>query len=222
VIEQKPLIHWDAIANQLLTLKYPIHFFDFETLNPAIPKFQGLKPYEQFPFQYSCYILHEDGLVEHREHLHTNTTDPRPELIQHLISDIASQGSVIVYHQSFEERVLKKLMRDFPEFAEPIQSIIERLWDLEVIFKQYYFHPDFQGSTSLKKVLPVLIPSLSYESLAISKGNQAQTVWEAMILASDPLEQQALINDLLDYCQLDTIAMLKLYEELTSRSLSEL
>jgi hypothetical protein len=215
VIEDQPIVDWDAIAASLSTLTYPIHFFDFETLNPAIPRFKGLKPYEQFPFQYSCHILHADGSEEHREFLHTDSTDPRPELIQALIEDIAATGSVMVYHQSFEERILRKLMRDFPKFEHKIDAIVTRLWDLELIFKRFYFHPDFQGSTSLKKVLPVIIPTLNYEALTISKGDHAQIVWEAMILERDPYEKQALINHLLDYCQLDTLAMLKLYQELT-------
>lgn len=99
------------VAASLTELVYPIHFFDFEAQNPAIPRFDGLKPYEQFPFQYSCHTLHEDGQVEHREYLHTDISDPRPALIAALANHIAPTGSVIVYHQSFEASPLRKFTK---------------------------------------------------------------------------------------------------------------
>lgn len=210
----QPIINREAIANSLAQLEYPIHFFDFEAQNPAIPRFDGLKPYEQFPFQYSCHILQADGSVKHCEYLHTDQSDPRPSLIAALTTDIASTGSVIVYHKSFEASLLRKLAQDFPQYAPELEAIANRLWDLEDVFKYHYKHPSFRGSTSIKNVLPVLVPSLSYKSLSVQRGDQAQTIWESMIGCSDPIEKQRLIDDLCAYCRLDTLAMVEIYREL--------
>ncbi len=214
VFSNQPVVNTAAIATSLAELTYPIHFFDFEAQNPAIPRFDGLKSYEQFPFQYSCHVLHEHGHVEHREYLHTDTSDPRPPLVTALVSDIAPLGSVIVYHQSFEASLLRKLAQAFPAYALQLESIATRLWDLEDIFKYHYKHPDFRGSTSSKKVLPVLVPSLSYTTSTIQRGDQAQTVWEAMIACTNQTEKQGLVDDLYAYCQLDTLAMVEIYRSL--------
>ncbi|MBW4583356.1 MAG: DUF2779 domain-containing protein [Tildeniella nuda ZEHNDER 1965/U140] len=179
-----------------------------------MPRFDGLKPYEQFPFQYSCHILHAKGQVEHREYLHTDTSDSRAPLVVALVSDIAPAGSVIVYHQSFEASLLRKLAQAFPAYAFQLESIATRLWDLEDIFKHHYKHPDCRGSTSIKNVLPVLVPSLSYKTLTIQRGDQAQTVWETMIPCTNQTEKQGLANDLCAYCQLDTLAMVEIYRSL--------
>ena len=215
VLSSQTVVGRVAIAASLTELVYPIHFFDFEAQNPAIPRFDGLKPYEQFPFQYSCHTLHEDGQVEHREYLHTDTSDPRPALIAALTNDITPIGSVIVYHQSFEASLLRKLAQAFPDYAVQLESIATRLWDLEDVFKKHYKHPDFRGSTSIKNVLPILVPALSYKTLSVQRGDQAQTVWDEMILCTDSAQKTQLIADLKAYCQLDTLAMVEIYKTLT-------
>ena len=214
VLSNQPVVDTAAIAASLTELTYPVHFFDFESQNPAVPRFDGLKPYEQFPFQYSCHVLHEGGQVEHREYLHTDTSDPRPSLIAALAADIAAIGSVIVYHQSFEASLLRKLAQAFPDYALRLESIANRLWDLEDIFKKHYRHPAFRGSTSIKNVLPTLVPALSYKTLAVQRGDQAQTVWDEMILCANSVKKTQLIADLRAYCQLDTLAMVAIHETL--------
>ncbi len=214
MLNNQPVVDRVASAASLAELTYPIHFFDFEAQNPAIPRFDGLKPYEQFPFQYSCHILHEHGHVEHREYLHTDTSDPRPPLVVALTSDIAPVGSVIVYHQSFEASLLRKLAQAFPAYALQLEAIATRLWDLEDIFKHHYKHPDCRGSTSIKNVLPILVPTLSYKTLAVQRGDQAQTVWDEMIQCADSAQKTQLIADLRAYCQLDTFAMVALHKTL--------
>jgi hypothetical protein len=217
VRSNQPVIDWGAIAAELTKLEYPIHFFDFETQSPAIPRFDGLRPYEQFPFQYSCHILHSDRSVEHREYLHIDQSNPKPTLVAALTRDIAASGSVVVYHQSFEASILRKLAASFPESARQLEAIGDRLWDLETIFKYHYRHPDFRGSTSIKNILPVLVPTLSYKTLAIQRGDQAQTIWETMIACTDPQKQQDLIDDLYAYCRLDTLAMVEIYRSLLAQ-----
>lgn len=216
VLSNQPAIDQNAIARSLTQLEYPIHFFDFEAQNPAIPRFNGLKPYEQFPFQYSCHILGADGSIEHREYLHINQSDPRPALIAALTTDISPTGSVVVYHKSFEASLLRKLAKDFPQYAPQLEAIANRLWDLEDIFKYHYKHPGFRGSTSIKNVLPVLVPNLSYKTLNVQRGDQAQTIWEEMIACTDPIEKQRLVDDLRAYCQLDTLAMVEIHRSLVN------
>ncbi len=211
---QQPVIAQAAIAASLAALAYPIHFFDFESQSQAIPTFGGLKPYEQLPFQYSCHSLHEDGRVEHRAYLHMDSSDPRPTLIDALLADIAPTGSIVVYHQSFEASLLRQLAQTFPTHAIHLEAIVARLWDLEVIFKQHYKHPAFRGSTSIKRVLPVLVPSLSYNALTVQRGDQAQTIWEQLLCCTDGATKTQLMEDLKAYCHLDTLAMVELYKAL--------
>lgn len=106
-------INQDGIRDKFSQLEYPLYFFDFETINPAIPRFQGLQPYQQFPFQYSCHILHENGELEYHTYLHENDTDPREIIIQSLLETLGKQGSVVVYNKSFEAQILKQLAENF-------------------------------------------------------------------------------------------------------------
>ena len=214
VLNDQPEIDNEAIRDRLFELKCPIHFFDFEASNPAVPRFEGLKPFRHFPFQYSCHILQSDGSLTHHEYLHTDETDPRLPLVESLLNSISEVGSVVVYHARFERRILKDLDQSFCRHSEALQSIISRLWDQELIFKRHYKHPEFYGSTSLKYVLPVLVPCLSYEDLDIQEGNDAQAVWEAMIKTTDEEEKSNMINDLKAYCTMDTLAMVKIHKAL--------
>jgi hypothetical protein len=218
VLNNEPSIDRKAIHATLSNLTYPLHFFDVETHNPAIPRFNNLKPYEQFLFQYSCHILHADGNLTHYEYLHTEPSDPRLPIAQALTRHIGSTGSVIVYHMSFESARLKKLAEDLPEYAEQLESIVARLWDQEEIFKKHYRHPDFHGSTSIKKALPVLVPTLSYNDLAVKRGDEAQTIWDAILTTANGQEKNQMIADLKAYCQLDTLAMVEIHRKLLQLS----
>ena len=214
VLDDQPEIDNEAIKRQLSDLEYPIHFFDFETYNPAVPRFQGLSPYQQFPFQYSCHILQPDGVVTHHEYLHTDPTDPKLPLVESLLDHISNVGSVIVYSASFECGILEDLARSFPEHSAALQSIISRLWDQLAIFRNHYKHPGFGGSNSLKNVLPVLVPSLSYQNLDIQEGEDAQAVWDLMIKATSEEEKSDMIRHLKTYCKMDTLAMVKIHKAL--------
>ena len=221
VLNDQPEIDDEAIRQLLSELEYPIHFFDFETSNPAIPRFEGLSPYQQFPFQYSCHILQADDSLTHHEYLHTDTTDPRLPLVESLLNHISDVGSVVVYYAPFERRILKDLAQSFPEHFATLQSIISRLWDQLEIFKEHYKHPRFGGSNSLKNVLPVLVPSLSYQSLDIQEGGDAQVVWEVMISTTNEEARDNMINDLRAYCEMDTFATVKIHKALV-RQVNEL
>ena len=214
VLNNQPEIDNEAIRDPLSELEYPIHFFDFETSNPAVPRFEGLRSYQQFPFQYSCHILQSDGSLTHHEYLHTDTTDTRLPLLESLLNHISDVGSVVVYSASFERRVLEDLAQFFPEHSTALQSIISRLWDQLVIFRDHYKHPGFYGSNSLKAVLPVLVPCLSYEDLDIQEGNDAQAVWNMMIKTTNEEVRDNMINNLKAYCKMDTLATVKIHKAL--------
>ena len=214
VLNNQPEINSEAIRDKLSELEYPIYFFDFEASNPAVPRFRGLKSFQHFPFQYSCHILQSDGSLTHHEYLHTDTTDPRLPLIESLLNHISDVGSVVVYYASFECRILKGLAQSFPEHSEVLQSIICRLWDQLEIFRDYYKHPGFRGSNSLKYVLPVLAPTLSYQDLDIQEGNDAQAVWNEMIQTTNEEARSNMINNLKAYCKMDTLAMVGIHKAL--------
>ncbi|MEN9216448.1 MAG: DUF2779 domain-containing protein [Gloeomargarita sp. HHBFW_bins_162] len=208
-------INPDGIKELMSQLTYPLYFFDFEAANPAIPRFNGVRPYQRIPFQFSCHILTEEGELTHHEYLHTDREDPRPPLIQALVQTIGEQGSVIVYNQGYEKSVLKELAVLMPEFADHLQSIVHRLWDQMAIFQNHYQHPNFLGSVSLKKVLPVLVPNLSYKELAINQGDMAKNRWEEAIHSPDLVLQAQTWQELREYCYQDTLAMVEIHRHLT-------
>ena len=218
VLENKPTIDSTAIRQELANLQYPIHFLDFETDSPAIPRFDGFKVYEEFPFQYSCHVLQADSVVTHHEYLHTDITDPRLPLLKSLLAHIADCGSIVVYNLSLERRILRGLTESFPECTPALQSIIERLWDQLTILRKHYEHPDFCGSKSLKTVLPVLVPSLSYKLLDIQEGGDAPAVWNMMLSTNNEPERQEWNRRLRAYCKLDTLAMVEIHKVLEEKS----
>lgn len=213
-IEERVEIDYAAIANELGQLEYPLHFLDFETINPAVPVYDGCWPYQHVPFQYSCHILYEDGTLEHTGFLHTGTDDPRPFLLDQLIDDIQPEGNIVVYYKPFEAGRLQELADVFSTYRPYLEGIIARLWDQLGIFKRHYRHYQFNGSNSLKSVLPVVVPHLSYDILDVQNGEAAQEAWEQLINSVDTRERQQLEKSLLAYCHLDTVAMVEIHHHL--------
>lgn len=213
-LNPRPEIDLEGIRTSLSTLKYPLHFFDFETCSPIIPTFEGLKPCSHFPFQYSCHVLQENGELCHYEYLHEDQSDPRPILIESLLNHIGETGSVIVYYATFERSRLQELAQVFPQYGVRLRGIIDRLWDQLDVFKHHYKHPDFNGSNSIKKVLPVLVPHLSYQNLGVQRGDDAQTAWRTLLKTPNPAERLRLLKDLREYCKMDTLAMVEIYKVL--------
>ena len=216
--EQVVRIDRAAIAAQLRHLAYPLHFFDFEAISPAVPVYGGTAPYQQVPFQYSCHILHADGRLEHRQFLHTTADDPRPALVAQLVQDVGPTGQVVVYSQTFEKERLKELAAVFPEYRAALEGIIGRLWDQLALIRTHYQHYQFNGSNSLKSVLPVLAPHLSYRPLAIQNGGEAQVAWAALLHTAEGEARAKLAQDLLAYCHLDTLAMVAIHHHLVQEA----
>ena len=215
---QKPIVDWNGIDGELGKLKYPLYFLDFETDGPAVPRYDGLHPYEQFPFLYSCHVLDEKGNLEHYEYLHESDSDPRQPLSESLTKTIGESGSVIAYNAGFEKGVMSRLAQWYPEYTESLQSIIDRLWDQLNIFRNFYIDYEFRGSNSLKDVLPVIVRSMSYDNLAVGDGTEAQVAWNEMIRLKNGDEKNKLNCNLKEYCGQDTLAMVEIHNVLTRQS----
>jgi hypothetical protein len=215
-ITGKPHIMRDAIELFLKELVYPIYYFDFETMMSAVPMYDNSRTYQQIPFQYSVHIQPNVGeKCEHLEFLPqvavgVDSPDPREELLVQMLVDLGTQGSIMAYHASFEISRIKELARDFPKYAEPLLDLNERMVDLEIPFRRrWYATKEMQGRSSIKKVLPALVPELSYADLAIHEGGTASSTYLAMhrgVYAGDYAKTR---QDLLDYCKLDTFAMVQ-------------
>jgi len=216
----QPLIHPEMIKEELDQLVYPQYYLDYETISTAIPMFDGCKPYQQVPFQYSLHVLREaGGKLEHYEYLaREGNANPIPALLAQMRSEIGDTGSVIVWYKPFETTRNKEMAKMYPEYADFLTSVNERVYDLMDIFsKQYHVHPLFLGKTSIKYVLPVLVPELSYKSMEIQNGGIACLRWFQMATGAVPREQgDTIYRSLLKYCELDTLAMYKIYEHLLS------
>ena len=154
---KKPIIDLMAIKNELSSLSYPLYFLDYETYPSAIPLFNGYKPYQHIPFQFSLHILNEpNGELSHFGYLHQEATDPSQAIITELRKIIGPEGRIIVWHKSFERDRNKELAERNPEHVDFFDDLNDRLYDLEDIFKkQFHVHHGFRGKTSIKKILPV-------------------------------------------------------------------
>lgn len=208
-----------AIRAELAKLVYPLYFFDFETIDYAIPSFAGCAPYQPVPFQYSCHILTADGKLTHCDYLHTSAGERRrssPPPAETLLTHIGATGHVVGYNISFERGVLNRLADQFPEHAEQLRAIADRLWDLLPILQRHYRHPNLARSYSLKATLPVIVPGLSYNHLEVQNGAAAQVKWEEMLAQTDAAAKAALYEQPRAYCHLDTRAMVEIHRALTA------
>jgi len=197
------------------SVEYPIHYLDFETFMPAIPRYKGTRPYQTFPVQWSAHVLHEDGRLEHYEWLCDGDHDPRLECAETLIAVLGTSGSIVTY-SSYEDTQLKGLVQFLPDLAEELQAIRERLWDLLPVIRNNIYDREFRGSFSLKAVVPVLVPDMSYDDLDVQEGAAAQVAYTDMIeVGTSPERKAELRRQLLEYCKQDTLAMVKLHERCT-------
>jgi hypothetical protein len=175
------------------------------------------RPYQQMPFQYSLHIEQVSGDLEHKEFLADERYDPRRELAQQMLQDIPASGSIIAFNQSFEISRIKELARMFSDLSEPLLALIPRFIDLIDPFRSLaYYHPDFNGSFSIKSVLPAMFPEdeeLSYKKLGIQNGGMAMETYAALLYMTPELRAQKR-QELLEYCHLDTLAMVKIVGKL--------
>jgi len=214
-------INKEDIKSILDGLEWPLYFLDYETYSYVIPPQPRHKPYQQMLFQYSLHVLESpDAELQHFEYLLREQTEPVENIVMSLREHIkAEEGTVIVWNKAFETGRNKELANIFPKHADFLLSLNSRVYDLMEIFsKGLYLHPDFKGSASIKNVLPVLCPELSYGDLVIQNGMEAVIQWHNMTTGEFRGDHQELVYQaLLKYCELDTFAMVRIWEELKNQ-----
>ncbi len=214
-----PALFADGLREDLAALTYPLRFMDFETLGPAIPRYAGMRPYDAIPFQWSLHTVRApDAGVEHADFLPTDSGDPRRRFLESLLKAAGETGPIAVY-SGFESRQLDQLAAWFPDLALAVERLRARLWDLLPVVRRHVEHPGFLGSFSLKRVLPVLIPTLGYDGMEVAEGLAAGPVWDRLVrgLADGSLdagEAARLEAALRAYCRQDTLGMVELVREL--------
>ena len=216
---QKPVILQDKIKEFIDTLTYPLYYLDFETYQQAVPLYDGVTPYTQIPFQYSLHVQKtKGGSLEHYEFLGKEGEDPRRALAEQICRDIPMDVCTLAYNMAFEKNVLKNLAQQYPDLADHLLNIVENIKDLMIPFqKQHYYCKEMMGSYSIKYVLPALCsddPELDYHALeGIHNGSEAMSAYADLV--NHTAEEIAVIRkNLLAYCRLDTLAMVKILEKL--------
>ncbi|TFG63438.1 MAG: DUF2779 domain-containing protein [Gemmatimonadales bacterium] len=215
-VRANELIIEPGLDRVLEGLKYPIGFLDFETISRALPPWDGIGPWATMPVQFSVHELGSDGQVTHTEWLADAPDNPSGPLARALVDACRDAKQVLTY-TFFERTQINTLIEHVPELAPELEELKSRLVDLKDIVQNYVYHPDFQGSLSIKQVLPSLVPDLSYGDLAIQEGMGASVEIARMMLrpeSFEPGECEQLRSDLLAYCERDTWAMVKLLEKL--------
>jgi hypothetical protein len=219
-------------------ITYPVYHLDFEAFMPAIPRFAGTHPYDAVPFQYSLHIQPTPGdptrhVVQHVEYLHTQRDAPYFPLASQLVEDLSrtgtgadtgrgagrGAGSICIY-TPYEAGIIRSLASHVPELAEELLALLPRLWDLHPVIRDHYYHPGFHGSFSIKAVVPVLAPDLSYEALEIGDGLAAANTFEASLEMPDGPERSHILESLRLYCGTDTLAMVEARRALARISLT--
>jgi len=200
------------------TVEYPVHHLDFETVGSAIPLYPNTHPYQAIPFQWSNHIETADGALRHEAYLCPDGRDPREELAAALLTSLGQTGSICTY-TGYERGVITGLADDLPNLREDLLRVCDRLWDLHPIIKAHYYHPAFEGSYSIKAVLPVLAPELAYEDLEIQEGTLASVQFSWMAFGDADADEKAHIREaLLAYCARDTLAMVEVRRALQKKA----
>lgn len=210
-------IERENIKDELDKLQYPLYFLDYETFAPGVPLFDGYRPYQRITFQYSLHVQEKPGAkLKHYSFLARKMEEPTRELAESLQRAVGSKGTFIAWNMSFEKGCNREMGERYPKYMKFFEEINERMFDLMSIFKKgFYVHKDFHGSASIKKVLPVLCPDLKHADLDISEGATASNQWRKMVdPETDEKEKEEIFKDLLEYCELDTMAMVRILEEL--------
>ncbi len=210
----EPYIDRAMIGGFFDRVEYPIYFLDYETYASAIPIVDGMSPHGHLPFQFSLHVMgSKDADVRHKEYLADEAVLPIA-FIEELEEHIGGSGSVISWYASFEKTRNNEMAERYPDKAEFLKGVNERTLDLMDIFKTGYVDIAFGGSTSIKAVLPILVPGLKYEGLPVANGTDAMIAWRKMIELPDGDDKAHLRQELLDYCELDTLAMVKIFEKM--------
>lgn len=218
-LSDRPFFDAKAAAHALSSQRLPALFLDFETISFAVPIWAGTRPYEQIPFQFSLHRLGARGATSHTGVLDLSGDDPAEGIARALVASCGSTESIFAYNKGFESSCLKYLAARFPRMASRLLGIERRLVDLLPVTRECYYHPGQQGSWSIKRVLPTIVPELRYEELGeVQDGGSAQGAYEEAIAPVTPPGRRSELHDQLwRYCRLDTWAMVLLWAHLTGR-----
>ena len=210
---KEPVVDHEIISKWFCKLEYPVYFLDYETYASATPIIDGARPHAPIPFQYSLHIKRSpnDNKLEHVEYLAEEATLPI-SLIEHMQKNIGDVGSVVSWHASYENTQNRNMAVMYPAKNDFLQGLIDRTVDLEDLFKEGYVDIKFQGSTSIKKVLPVLAPDLSYAGMEVANGTDAMEAWQRLVSLPKGSQKDELRKSMLEYCKLDTLAMARIFE----------
>jgi hypothetical protein len=221
-VEKTQETHLDASAVRrfLEGLRYPLHFLDFETVMPAVPMFDGCRPYAQVPFQFSLHLqIYPGGELTHVDYLADGAGDPRPGFLRALQASLGTEGSIVSYNSPFETSRMRELAAQFSDHAAWINLALIRFENADLLqpFRSFaLYHPAQHGSASIKSVLPAFT-DLSYDDLAIQEGGTASNLFLRLLKGLVPQEEHSnLRENLRRYCERDTFAMVKLVEKLSA------
>jgi len=208
----------ESVREAMRAFPYPRYFMDFETMYPAVPLWKGTSPYQQQPFQWSCHIESKAGDLKHHEFLDTSGNAPMEAFLVSLLPVLGTKGPIFTYNASFERRRLEELAEMFPNFAEAISKVIDRIEDLLPLTRVHYYHPAMKGSWSLKSVMPTIDSSLDYENLdEVQEGGGAQVAYLEILAPETPADRRAKLTEALRrYCRRDTEALVRLAHFLES------
>ena len=201
------------IKKELSTWKFPLVFLDFETTNPAIPRYEAAGPYMHVPFQFSVHQMKSgESEINHEEFLHVTATDPRPTLIPALLKACEGEGSIVAYYGRFEADRIRDMARIYPDYAAALEALISRIVDPLPIIREFIYDKEFKGSFSLKAVAPALLGAeQSYDGMLVSNGGEAQRAYQEIISPNtSPQRKEELIRASLEYCKKDTAVMVDL------------
>ena len=209
------------LGEALASFGPPAYYLDFETMAPAIPIYLGTRPFQSIPFQWSLHYLDQDEKLDHFEFLASGAQDPRLEFIETLIESLGQASQPIIVYSSYEKTVMNGLANFFPDLKDPINAIIDRLVDLLVVTRNHIYQAGFNGSFSIKSVAPSLDPDVSYDHLkGVADGLSASASYGALVsgnLGPDH-NPEALREELIEYCKLDTLAMVKVHAALLKKT----
>lgn len=211
---EAPVFDRKALREWTKNLVFPLSYFDFETVMYGVPQFNQSSPYQPIPFQYALFRETEVGEITEMGFLGDGITDPRPALIEQMLRELGSQGSIIAWHMSYEQGIIKSLAINFPEYARPLLALLDRFVDLKMPFKNQWVHvPACLNSNSLKVVVPEFIPELAYDDLDIQEGMSASFMYSQLASMPAPLKRITRIH-LEDYCRRDVHVMLAIMEKI--------
>jgi hypothetical protein len=215
-IQENRLVVETSLRDALEAVTYPCAVLDFETVQLAIPVWNGCRPYDQVPVQFSCHVVTEQNDITHHAWLANGSGDPRPEIAERVVEACRGANVVVAYNASFERTILGQLADAVPEQAAALADIEARLLDALSLVRDNVYHPDFRGSFSLKSVLPALVPGMGYDGLEIASGGLATLKLRRLMFDADvlPAERERTREALLQYCAVDTLGVVRLLERL--------